>query len=225
MTGTARPTTSSRDDRTRGGATGRPVERRADLRRAAGICHFCGDELHPDEPARWRDVVDWTGYRPACGRCLCDQPGVCTGPACGCHRRRSAPVAPCDWCGRPAACTEPCPPRRGLWRARMAVCSIACLEAVRRAVPPPPPAPRPCEWCGDTFQPRTVRARFCGARCRQANHRHRAPFDLADALARLGVDLDHPGHPAQRWDREAFARALEQLHPDDLPLGSRSDRP
>lgn len=162
-------------------------------------------------------------YRPVCRTHLCDVAGGCS-PACSCHARLLAPVVPCEMCGRQLSYTA-APERRGLWRDRLAVCSLGCLNEAKSyydpapAPPPDPPSPRPCAWCGDQFQPRRLStAKYCGPACRQrASRRARSAADLSPVLlaqARdvLGVDLvtgERCETAGQRALREAFADALD----------------
>ena len=84
--------------------------------------------------------------------------------------------APCASCGRMVHNTE------SRWQRRWTFCSDACqrrhqstyqagIARVRRAEARG--VSRPCEECGEHFEPTRADARFCSSACRQKAHRKR----------------------------------------------------
>lgn len=69
---------------------------------------------------------------------------------------------------------------------------------------------RSCSWCGDEFQAKHPRAKFCGDTCRQASHR--AGADAAEAHSPAG---DAPGG----FVEAATVAELEAAGREASPLG------
>jgi hypothetical protein len=80
---------------------------------------------------------------------------------------------PCEGCGRPVVQSESWSYRRQHW-----LCSDRCRDIVRAAAARDRRRDaleeRPCEDCGELFEPRRADARYCSAACRQRAYRSRA---------------------------------------------------
>jgi hypothetical protein len=132
-------------------------------------CAKCGCTLPPDAPVgregfpvkpRFGGRV-WYMRVPVCERCI-SKPSV----------SQNQKPCPCEHCQRPIRIGE-----HGWSRGWRLFCCEKCESAVRvkeaRERRATRHGPRPCQTCGETFEPTRAAARYCSSPCRQRAYRRR----------------------------------------------------
>ncbi len=149
------------------------------------ICQHCRREVPEGEPSyrasdgdtnwshRWRGYV---GY--LCTDCKDEWARIQ-------FRLNWSIPRDCENCGRPVYHDN----RRRI--PKRVVCSHQCRSAIYNHFSRPRAKPRPCEICGEEFQPKRFDARHCSSACRQKAYReslirHRRRSTEDGACTRLG---------------------------------------
>lgn len=149
------------------GVTDDKSERRARVHNAAETCSQCGKcgrALTAEAPV-WRARLP-LGYGPF-GRWQQRMAPVCAD--CASKWRRFRPPRPCENCGRPVHQEDNFRShRRTFW-----TCERATRATTARQERLDARGTRPCEHCGETFEPTRTDARFCSFPCKQRAYRRR----------------------------------------------------
>jgi hypothetical protein len=129
-------------------------------------CAVCGTALGPHDPV-WRRQV-------SVGRNFLGRSSCRVAPCCDRHGSQTVHFydggAPCEGCGRVVhnLCRDH---RARAFCCRRCEAKVRSAEARDRRREARPP--RPCEVCGETFEPTRTDAHYCSPACRQRAYRAR----------------------------------------------------